>query len=468
MRKVVGGPGPLSSLQRIRGPLTLAGLAALPAIFYLSSEPGPQFVDSFSTLNTLAVMLGVSGIAAFALNLMLGGRFSVVDRYFGGLDRMYGVHRRNGEIAYLLLLAHALLMLWSRATLSSDATLDLVTGGAGWAVTFGVIALTAMSVSIVLSVFVRLNHEIFVYVQRSFGAIFVVGALHAFIVPGAKAQSSVLTAYLAALAIGGLVAYAYRSLFDDVLVRRREYRVVKADSLDEAVTEIELAPVGTGVRHQPGQFVYVTFESAALRDLLSPFTIETSGRSALFTLRPGEISQQFHPFSITSPAGSENLRIVVKAVGDYTSAMRSLVQGASATVEGPYGGFTLRSAGSSSLIWLAGGIGVTPFLSMARSLSGDEYEVDLYYATKTQRQAHFEREFESISDNVHGFRVFQVVEETDGRITAGKVAQRSGGVAGKEIFICGPPGMIDSLKAQFQALGVPAHRIHYELFGFVR
>jgi predicted ferric reductase len=468
MRKEVGGPGPLSSLQRSRGPLTLAGLAALPAILYLASKPGPQFEDSFSSLNTLAVMLGVSGIATFALNLVLGGRFSVVDTYFGGLDRMYAVHRKNGEISYLLLLTHALLMLWSRATLSSEAAVDLITGGVGWAVTFGVIALTAMTVSIVLSVFVRLNHEIFVYVQRSFGAIFIVGALHAFMVPGAKAQSSLLTAYLAALAMAGLVAYAYRSLFDDVLVRRREYTVVKADRLDEAVTEIELAPVGTGVSHRPGQFVFVTFESAALRDLLSPFEIEARGRSALLTLRPGEISQQFHPFSITSPAGSENLRIVVKAVGDYTSAMRSLVQGASATVEGPYGGFTLGSAASSSLIWLAGGIGVTPFLSMARSLSGDEYEVDLYYATKTQRQAHFQREFEMISDRAHGFRVFQVVEETDGRITGEKVAQRSGGLAGKDIFICGPPGMIDSLKAQFLALGVPGHRIHYELFGFAR
>jgi predicted ferric reductase len=448
--------------------VTLAAIAAIPGLLYLLSEPGPRFDDGFSTLNSLAVVLGLCGLSAFALNLVLGGRFSVVDAYFGGLDRMYGVHRKNGEIAYLLLLVHAVLMVWSRAILSTDAAVDLVTGGAGWAVTFGVVALTAMTVSILLSVYVHLNHEVFVYVQRSFGVIFFFGALHVFMVPGASIRSGLLTGYLAALALAGVASYAYRSLFDDVLVRRRDYKVVKANRLDEAVTEIEMAPVGQPVQHQPGQFVFVNFESAELRELLSPFSYETRGRSAFFTLRPGEISQQFHPFSITSPAGDENLSIVVKAVGDYTSAMRSLAQGATARVEGPYGGFTLGSASSTSLIWLAGGIGVTPFLSMARSLSDDEYEVDLYYATKTRRQAHFEREFEEISDRVRGFRVFQVVEESDGRITAERIAQRSQGLAGKDVFICGPPGMIDSLRTQLVAQGVPTHKIHYEIFGFAR
>jgi predicted ferric reductase len=171
---------------------------------------------------------------------------------------------------------------------------------------------------------------------------------------------------------------------------------------------------------------------------------------------------------VTSPAGSEHLSIVVKAVGDYTQAMRALVQGAKARVEGPYGGFTLDSSTSTSQIWIAGGIGVTPFLSMARSLSDERLEVDLYYATKTQRQAHFEREFETISDRVPGFRVFQVVEESDGFVTAEKIAQQSGGLSNKEVFICGPPSMIDSLKSQLFAMGVRRGRIHYEVFGFVR
>jgi predicted ferric reductase len=89
---------------------------------------------------------------------------------------------------------------------------------------------------------------------------------------------------------------------------------------------------------------------------------------------------------VTSARASENLSIVFKAVGDYTRAMRRAVEdGARARIEGPYGGFTLRSALSIKQIWVAGGIGVTPFMSMARSLEGTHYEVDLYYATNNRR-----------------------------------------------------------------------------------
>jgi ferredoxin-NADP reductase len=64
--------------------------------------------------------------------------------------------------------------------------------------------------------------------------------------------------------------------------------------------------------------------------------------------------------------------------------------------------------------------------------------------------------------------MFQVVEETDGFITAEKIAEVSGGLAGKDVFICGPQRMIDSLKAQFSAQAVPRRRIHFEIFGFAR
>ena len=60
----------------------------------------------------------------------------------------------------------------------------------------------------------------------------------------------------------------------------------------------------------------------------------------VFSVRAGEIGNQFHPFSITSSPGEPRLRITVKAVGDYTRALRRLEPGADAVVEGPYGSFS--------------------------------------------------------------------------------------------------------------------------------
>src|SRR5262249_20157738 len=148
-----------------------------------------------------------------------------VESLFGGLDRMYRVHRQNGQVAFLLLAAHAFLIFAGRVTVSVSSGFDLVTLRAGKVAFAGFVALTLMGIALVLTLFVPLGQEIFVYVQRTFGFVFILATYHAFATHGAKAQSSTLKWYMAALATAGLAAFAYRSLFHNVLVRRRRYTV---------------------------------------------------------------------------------------------------------------------------------------------------------------------------------------------------------------------------------------------------
>jgi predicted ferric reductase len=155
-------------------------------------------------------------------------------------------------------------------------------------------------------------------------------------------------------------------------------------------------------------------------------------------------------------------------VGDYTRAMRALEQGASARVEGPYGKFSYRHASARRQVWIAGGIGITPFLSMARSLRDPELDVVLFYAVKERSDAVFVDELESIARASPGFTLVVVVEEEVGFVTADLVAATTGGLEGKDFLVCGPPVMINALRAQLAAKGVPPGRIHFELFGFVQ
>lgn len=452
------------------GPAVMVILYLVPLALWTGTAPlETRFLDASTTLTSVAVLFGLAGISGFAINLILGARLRFVEALFRGLERMYKAHRVNGRVAFLCLLAHGILMIASRATLSFEAALDLLTPGSGWTVFLGPVALILMACSIGLTLYVRMSHEVFVYVQRSFGFIFLIGAFHAFTTPGAKATSRALTVYLATLAIGGIAAWTYRSLFGNLLVRRHRYRVMLVIRRDEFVTDIVMSPEEEALTYTPGQFVFVNFRSIAMSEQFQPLTVTAEGQTAVFSVRAGEVSNQFHPFSITSSPKDPELRITVKAVGDYTRALRMLERGAAAVVEGPYGSFSHRNVPNRSQIWIAGGIGVTPFLSMARGLEDDEdVAVDVYYSVEHDDEALFLDELETLAQRRVDFRVISVVREKDGYLTADKVEDASGGLAGKDIMICGPPPMLQSLRGQLLAKGVPAERIHSEEFGFAR
>jgi predicted ferric reductase/mono/diheme cytochrome c family protein len=456
------------TLTSVRGPLALVVLCAAPCVLWARSAPlDARFDGAFASLTSVAVLFAFAGTSAFALNLVLGARLRLVESLFGGLDRMYKVHRVNGRIAFVLLLGHAILIFAGRATISAGTALHLLEPDAGWPVFAGVLAFAAMTVAIVLTLFVRLGHEVFVYVQRSFGFIFLVAAYHVFTTPGARDDSLALNVYVAALATLGVAAFAYRSLLGNLLVRRRPYRVAAVNRLDEFVTEIVMEPLRTPLAFTPGQFVFVNFRSIALSGELHPF--ELSVQRQVFSIRAGEVGNQFHPFSITSAPGEPTLRITVKAVGDYTRALRMLEAGADAVVEGPYGSFSHRNVPNDRQVWIAGGIGVTPFLSMARSLgTGNGPSVDFYYCVEHEREAHFLDELRRIAGSRDDFRVTVVARDGEGFLTAKRLADEQTELASSHVLVCGPPAMIDSLRPQLRAEGVPDEQVHAEEFGFAK
>jgi predicted ferric reductase/mono/diheme cytochrome c family protein len=455
-------------LAALRGPLVLAALSLVPVVLWLDAAPvGPRFAGSTLALTSTAVLLAFAGTSAFALNLVLGARVRSVERLFGGLDRMYRIHRVNGQVAFVLLAAHAFLIFAGRVTISVASGFDLVTPRAGRTIFVGFLALTLMGIALVLTLFVRLGQEVFVYVQRTFGFVFLLASYHVFTTHGAKDRSAALEWYTAALATAGVAAFAYRSVLGNVLVRRKRYRVAAVNRLDDFVTEIAMEPRGTPLAFEPGQFVFVNFRSPELRR--HQRAIDISLQRQVFSIRAGEIGNQFHPFSITSAPDDPTLRITVKAVGDYTSALRRMEEGADAIVEGPFGSFSPRGLDAPRQLWLAGGIGVTPFLSMARGLrDGAAPPVHFYFCVERREEAHFLDEFRALEAQRDDFRVTVVSRDTDGFLTAERLAAENPELLSSDVLVCGPPAMITNLRAQLVARGLPEGQYHAEEFGFAK
>ena len=421
--------------------MTLAVLCLVPVLFWALAHPlAERFATPASALKSLANIAALVGTVAFAVALVLGSRLRVVERLFGGLDRMYRAHRFLGLVAVSLAALHALLLVLSRALLSGVSAWTLFTPGAGWKIFVGVVALAGLLAGLALTLFARMQHETFVRVQKSLGIVFLIASVHVFVVSGTKASSRPLTVYLALLTVLALVAFARRSLFGRLLIRRHLYRVEGVNRLAQDAVEIVLAGKGDSLRFQPGQFVFVRF---------------------------AELGGEAHPFSITSAPDEAALRLVVKALGNHTRVLMDLPPGGSAELEGPYGTFSHIALANSRQVWIAGGIGITPFLSMARSLDGTGQEIDLYYCTEASDQAYFLKELFQVADRNPRVRVIPIRKVDLGRLSADDIEAASRDLPEKDILICGPPAMIRNLTGQLRARGVPRARIHYEDFNFL-
>jgi len=202
--------------------------------------------------------------------------------------------------------------------------------------------------------------------------------------------------------------------------------------------------VGKPLAFTPGQFVFVSFKNA-------------------------NISREVHPFSISSGVHERELRLTIKSLGDWTNDVRHIAVGAAVDVEGPFGGFTEKRAMMDSEVWVAGGIGITPFLSRARSLAhaGTGKRIDFYYTTQTREELLFMQELAGVAKKHSNVRIIPHVSSEEGFLTASLIQQTSGALGTKDVFVCGPKGMMDSIIRQCKELGVPSSHIHAEEFSML-
>jgi predicted ferric reductase len=172
-----------------------------------------------------------------------------------------------------------------------------------------------------------------------------------------------------------------------------------------------------------------------------------------------------HPFTVSSAPKEHDLRLTIKASGDWTTKLaQKLTVGTAAHIEGPFGTFSFGNMPSKKQIWIAGGIGITPFLSMARALQDPSYEIDLWYSVKQEKEMVSREEFVSLAQRIPSFRFHRLVSDTDGYLTADRILEGHAGIKDLCVMICGPEPMKNALSDQFRKRGVDAKKIFFERF----
>ena len=435
----------MKSLKNNLGFILVWILATIPLILWYFMLPlSGRFSSWGNTFRSLGQLTGLLGMALLSINFILAARFKFLDKLFNGLNRVYIKHHIIGALAFCFLLFHPIFLVIQYLFISLKASFNFIFYFQDWPTSFGKIALLIMVVLLVITFYLNFKYQNWKNTHQYFGLVLFFGGLHMLFVPSNISNNAVLKYYMLGLAVLGAYAYLYRTIFGVYKKTEYKYKLDEVKKINDSVVELKLTPLFKKIKFLPGQFVFLRFET-------------------------GGLLSESHPFSVTSYSDGDNLSLGIKTLGDYTSMIYLLKPGVTCLIEGPFGAFSYAKAESKRQIWIAGGIGITPFLSMARQINtghGDanNYNIDLYYSVKNASETAFAQELEEISRRNNNFKFFEHVTEKDGFISAELVTKKSDNIAGAEIFLCGPAGFMKSLRSQFIKFGFSNSKIHSEEF----
>ena len=383
-------------------------------------------------------VIGSVNIVLMACSLFISTRPKWAEKYFGGLDKMYVTHRHTSTAVFLLIFVHIL-------TVPISAHWVLGNYLAVIAAT-GIVTLALISLAPRIPYLNKLTggtYEGWKNLKKYIGIFFIVGFIHALTI------SNPLDAFIAInwvqiFFIIGAVSYLYTELFGRFFKKYLPYTVEAANHPNAATTEVVMRAKKNSIpKHRAGQFLFVRFP----------------GDKAL---------DQSHPFTISSAPHEDVLRLTIKASGDFTRDMFArLKPGMDAIVEGAYGMFDYKTGGQKQ-IWIAGGIGFTPFLSFLRDLDGNlNHDIDFYYTVRHKEEALFTDEIEAVAKRNPRLKACIRFSSTDGSLTVEDIVKNAGDdVRGHHVYMCGPLPMVQAFEQKFIALGLPAAHIHFEEFNF--
>jgi predicted ferric reductase len=436
---------------------------------YLALVTAPLFVLLLGPISPkrgfwmeFAVALAFSGLSMIMLQFAMTARFRRAQAPFG-IDIVYYFHRQISYVILAILLLHPIILFSATPVTLDQLSDDFTIPWLGVVITIpwragpAAASLMALIVLVITSVgrerlgieysYWRRWHGILAVSAVVFAMIHMFGVGHYVLTPWKFVLWIAYGAWWVGLLLHVRVIKPWMQLKTPYRVER-----IKAE-LGNAWTLTFRAEGHKGMRFRPGQFAWLNVWS-------SPF------------------SNQEHPFSFSSSAESpEELNMTIKELGDFTSTIGNVTPGEIVYLDGPYGAFSIdRYKQSPGYVFIAGGIGITPFMSMLRTLAdrSDPRPVLLIYANKNWDDVTFRDEIEGLKERLN-LRIVHVLEEApedwggeEGMVTQDLLHRHLPELSDlQEYFICGPPPMMDATENGLYKLGIPIGNMHSERFNLV-
>lgn len=435
-------------MKKVLYGITLAGMVVW-LISLLTHAPLQWSV--WQIRKELILLTGIIAFLLMSLLMLLAMRPKWLETVFGGLDKMYYLHKwagiwaiSIGTIHYLLKLSgKVLVMFTARPVRGGGIRVEnffsqnrrLAEDLAEWALWFLLVAL-------VLTLWHRFSYHIWRYTHKLMPIVFLILVFHVIVlsptyywlqpVGWLVALGCFIGSFCALLSLVGLIG------------RQHSYQgqVIAIKQLTQDVTEL-VCQVKGHWQHKAGQFIFLTHSKL----------------------------EGAHPFTIASyDSKNQQLRLYIKALGDYTKNLQQSIKVRdSVTIEGAYGCFDFSKQGTTKQIWIAGGIGITPFIAWLESLQQDpvkdQYLVDLYYCVNNQQMAVFADRLQLLVKTLPSVKLYLYYSKERGYLTVNQlnlVKDEQGQYP--SIWFCGPTCFAESLKNNLSNMAYPLRLFHQEYF----
>jgi predicted ferric reductase len=420
-------------------------LLPLLIVFVGPNPPRRDFLTEFS------VALGFIGLSMIGLQFVITARVVQITSPFG-MDVVLQFHRYISLLAVVLILLHPVFVMI--ADPDNIALLNIFT--APWRARFAVLATVLLLLIVVTSVWrvqVKLKYEPWRTLHSIAAVLVIVFSLaHVYLVAHYLFQP--WKQLLWALMFGAVIAVSlYIRLIKPALMLLKPYKLVDVIERDGESVSLVIEPEGhPGIEFRPGQFAWITIGT-------SPFAMRE------------------HPFSFSSSAEErEQMEFTIKKLGDFTKKIDKFTPGERVYLDGPYGVFTPDRYEAPNYVLIAGGIGITPLLSILRTKAdrGDKQDITLIYATKNMGGATFKEDLEDLEKRLN-LEVVYVLEEPEddwegeeGRVDK-EILEKYASDTPEETmyFICGPQPMMEAVQEHLEKLGVPREHVQLEQFEIV-
>jgi predicted ferric reductase len=402
-------------------------------------------------LQNLAVGLGFTGLAIMALQHSLTARIKLLNEPFGS-DMIYYFHRQIAFAAFVMLIAHPILLFFYYSGFLSY----LLFFNAPLFAKMGVLAIVFLLIVVGTAEY-RSQLKLPYAFWKFWHGIFVIplvglAILHIYIngnflnLPWKNVIWIIYFIIWMGLLTWTRIIYPLR-------LYRHPFEVKKVKEERANCTTLQLAPKdGQLFSFHPGQFAWLTAWK-------TPF------------------SDSEHPFSLVSSAEDhQSIQFTIKALGKFTTTIKEIKPGDRVFVDGPYGSFSCdRYLEAKALILIAGGIGVTPIMSTLRTLADrkDPRPLLLLYANRDWENVTFREELENLQKRLT-LKIVHVLEKPPvdwqgetGYMTTGilqKYIDEKMRLLDPQIFVCGPKPMMNAVEKQLAEIGFQFPKVHSERF----
>ncbi len=436
----------------------LAGIIWIVLYVFLVFSPilvlllGPK-VSGRPGLLDLSVSMGFVGLAIMALQFVNSARLKFLNQPYG-TDLVYHFHRQIGIAAFLMVISHPILLF----ILDSRYLRLLNIFSAPWRARFGVFAFLLLIVVVWMAEF-RQKLKIPYWFWKFWHGILATGmiALALTHIYTTGDYTDLFWKKVLWLGFSGMLILTvlYTRVLYPLKLIRSPYKVTKVKQERGDVWTVGLQAVrGKGLRFSPGQFAWLTAWK-------TPF------------------SDSEHPFSLASSAEKpESIEMSIKNLGPFTAKIQALKPDDHVYVDGPYGSFSMdRFPEARNFVFIPGGIGVTPIMSMLRTMADrkDQRSIKLFYCNQIWDSVTFREEIEELQPRLNMETIYVIERPPQG--WQGEAGFLNAEILRKyvpsdwldtdtEVFLCGPAVMMNAVEKALLKAGFNEKKIHTERYAF--